>query len=42
LNLFHGDKSKAAQYLDIGRTAIFDKIKKYAITDEGTEENDFR
>jgi transcriptional regulator with PAS, ATPase and Fis domain len=41
LNLFHGDKSKAAQYLDIGRTAIFDKIKKYAIN-EGTGENDFR
>lgn len=42
LNLFHGDKSKAAQYLDIGRTAIFDKIKKYAIIYEGIEENDFR
>lgn len=42
LNLFHGDKSKAAQYLDIGRTAIFDKIKKYAIIYEGMEENDFR
>ncbi len=42
LDLFHGDKSKAAQYLDIGRTAIFDKIKKYAIIYEGIEENDFR
>jgi DNA-binding NtrC family response regulator len=42
LNLFHGDKIKAAQYLDIGRTAIFDKIKKYAIIYEGIEENDFR
>lgn len=42
LDLFHGDKFKAAQYLDIGRTAIFDKIKKYAIIYEGIEENDFR
>jgi len=42
LDLFHGDKSKAALYLDIGRTAIFDKIKKYAIIYEGIEENDFR
>lgn len=42
LNLFHGDKLGAAQYLDIGRTAIFDKIKKYLITDEVIEENDFR
>ncbi|MDW5299197.1 MAG: sigma-54 dependent transcriptional regulator [Sedimentibacter sp.] len=37
LDLFHGDKSKAAQYLDIGRTAIFDKIKKYGILYEGME-----
>ena len=31
LKLFNGDKIKAATYLDIGRTAIFDKIKKYNI-----------
>ena len=42
LDLFHGDKSKAAQYLDIGRTAIFDKIKKYSIIYERIEESDFR
>lgn len=42
LDLFHGDKYKVAQYLDISRTAIFDKIKKYAIIYEGIEENDFR
>ncbi len=37
LDLFHGDKLKAAEYLDIGRTAIFDKIKKYAIIYEEIE-----
>ncbi len=35
LRLYQGDKIKAAQYLNIGRTNIFDKIKKYNIrTDE--------
>lgn len=35
LRLYQGDKERAAEYLDIGRTNIFDKIKKYHIrTDE--------
>lgn len=35
LRLYQGDKEKAAEYLAIGRTNIFDKIKKYHIrTDE--------
>lgn len=31
LGLYQGDKIKAAEYLDIGRTNMFDKIKKYHI-----------
>lgn len=31
LNMYNGDKEKAAQYLDIGRTNLYDKIKKYNI-----------
>ncbi len=31
LLMFHGDKFKAAQYLDIGRTSMFEKVKKYHI-----------
>lgn len=31
LQLFRGDKIKAAAYLEIGRTAIFEKIRKYDI-----------
>ena len=35
LRLYQGDKEKAAEYLAIGRSNIFDKIKKYHIrTDE--------
>ena len=35
LRLYQGDKERAAEYLAIGRTNIFDKIKKYHIrTDE--------
>lgn len=42
LNMFHGDKIKAARYLDIGRSAIFDKIKKYSILDERFDNHDFK
>ncbi len=42
LALFCGDKQKAASYLDIGRTAIFDKVKKYGIADERKIDDDFR
>lgn len=31
LRLFQGDKTKAAEYLNIGRTNIFEKIRKYHI-----------
>lgn len=42
LNIFQGDKIKAALYLDIGRTSIFEKIKRYNIIYEGIEDSDFR
>lgn len=31
LTMYHGDKGRAARHLDIGRTSLFDKIKKYNI-----------
>lgn len=31
LNMYNGDKEKVAQHLDIGRTNLYDKIKKYNI-----------
>lgn len=42
LRMFHGDKMKAARYLDIGRTGIFEKTKKYGLDGEGDEGCDFR
>lgn len=32
IELFQGNKERAAEYLGIGRTAIFEKIRKYNIT----------
>lgn len=31
LNMYNGDKERAARYLDIGRTTMYDKIEKYNI-----------
>ncbi len=41
LMIFHGDKLKAAQYLDIGRTSMFEKVKKYHIDCREGEDDDF-
>ena len=38
LRLFQGDKIKAAKYLDIGRTNIFEKIKKFHIKIDEVEQ----
>lgn len=35
LQMFHGDKNKAARYLDIGRSNMFEKVKRYHISAEG-------
>ncbi len=37
LRMYQGDKEMAAKYLDIGRTNIFDKIKKYHIRADEVE-----
>lgn len=42
LQMFHGDKNKAAQYLDIGRSNMFEKVKKYHIQTKGADDSDFR
>lgn len=42
LQMFHGDKNKAAKYLDISRSGIFEKVKRYHIQTEEVESNDFR
>lgn len=42
LSLFDGDKSQAARYLDIGRTSMFDKIKKYNLDRWEDDNYDFR
>ena len=39
---FHGDKNKAAAYLDMGRTNMFDKVKKYNISIKEAGKDDFR
>lgn len=42
LDMFHGDKIRAAEYLDIGRTNMFEKIKKYDLGRGVDEDYDFR
>ena len=42
LQMFHWDKIRAAQYLNIGRTNMFEKIKKYRLDEEKVGEYDFR
>lgn len=42
LQMFHGDKNKAARYLDIGRSNMFEKVKRYRIQTKELEEDDFR
>ena len=42
LQMFHGDKNKAAKYLDISRSGIFEKVKRYRIQMEEVEQDDFR
>lgn len=42
LQMFHGDKTKAAQYLDISRSGMFEKVKRYRIQMEEVEGHDFR
>lgn len=38
LKKFNWDRTKTAQYLDIGRTSLFEKIKKYNLMDIENEE----
>lgn len=42
LQMFHGDKNKAAKYLDISRSGIFEKVKRYRIQTEEVEGDDFK
>ncbi len=42
LQMFHGDKNKAARFLDIGRSNMFEKVKKYHIQLNEVDEDDFR
>ena len=40
--IYRGDKFKAAKHLGIGKTSMFDKIKKYGIILKGDDIDDFR
>ncbi len=40
LNKFNGEKVKTAKYLGVGRTSLFEKIKKYNIDLLFGDEND--
>lgn len=42
LQMFHGDKNKAARYLDIGRSNMFEKVKRYRIHLKEVDDHDFR
>lgn len=42
LLMFHGDKNKAARYLDIGRSNMFEKVKRYRIQVKEMDEDDIR
>ena len=41
LQIFHGDKNKAAHYLGIGRSNMFEKVKRYHISAEEMDGDDF-
>ena len=40
LKICRGSRIKAAEYLDIGKTSLFEKLKKYGITDSLSAESE--